>query len=204
MSYPELDRLLSNNKKWSENKATNDAQFFNESAKGQAPTYIWLGCIDSRVPVELICGLEPGEMFTHRNIANQFLENDVSANAVIEFGVGVFKVPHLIVCGHTACGGVKAAIAQALENSGTDSNLSQWITPLQALFLEHKTELEGMNDDERADRLAALSVAAQIDKICATPTVQSAWQSGQPLAVHGLLYDLASGKLQDLGLSRDK
>ena len=203
MSYPEFNRLLENNKRWSKSKSLSDASFFTESAKGQAPRYLWLGCIDSRVPAELVCGLEPGEMFTHRNIANQFLDGDTSANAVIEFSVGVLQVPHVIVCGHTACGGVKAAIAQAKGISGSDTNLSQWITSLQVLYSQHESKLQSMSDEEQANQLAVLSVAAQIEKIAATQTVQNAWRDGQPLAIHGVLFDLATGQLQDLGLSRD-
>lgn len=203
MSNSALATLIESSKNWSDSVVEHDSDFFKKSAQGQSPTYLWIGCVDSRVPIELIGRLQPGDMLTHRNVANQFAKNDISANAFVEFGIGALKIPNIVVCGHTGCGGIKAGIAQAQQDSADlSSNLNRWIAPLAELFRDNHASLDGKSDAEQQNALAAISVATQIENICATDTVKNAWQSNQALAIHGVMYDVGTGQLQDLGLSR--
>ena len=203
MSHNDISRLTEASIKWSEQKKSNSPEFFSETASGQSPRYLWIGCVDSRVPVEVICGLEPGEMLTHRNIANQFLNGDGNTNAIIEFAVGALKIPNIVVCGHTACGGIKAGMAQAQLGDSDSSFLSQWVSAIAKLYNANEEQLCSMPDAEAANELAIINVASQVEKLAESAPVVNAWNAGQPVAIHGLLYNLESGTLTDLAVSRE-
>jgi carbonic anhydrase len=193
----DLKRLLDQNKAWAESIKASDPEFFPNLAKQQSPTFLWIGCADSRVPATQLVGMMPGEMFVHRNVANVVVHTDFNCLSVIQFAVDVLKVEHIIVCGHHGCGGVKAAMDN-LQFGLIDN----WLRHVQDVLNEHKTELAKIDDEEaRLDRLCELNVIAQVLNVGRTTIVQNAWERGQDLVVHGWIYDLEDGLLRDLGVS---
>lgn len=194
-----LPKLFDNNKQWAERLKQEDPTFFEESAKGQAPEYLWVGCADSRAPAAQLLGLKPGEVFVHRNVANLVVANDINFLSVLQYAVDALKVRHIIICGHTCCGGVEAAYED--KPLGLIDN---WIRPVQQLSLAHKAELDAIEDRaERLETLVKLNIKTQVLNVAHTPTVQQAWKRGQDLTVHGWIYELASGHLKDLDFSFD-
>ena len=190
--------LLANNQRWAADKLAADGRFFSRLSGVQTPEFLWLGCSDSRVSAEVITGLQPGEMFVHRNIANTIPDNDANSHSVIQYAVAELKVKHVIVCGHYGCGGVKAAMGGDLPEP-----LDSWIDNLRAVRDRHSEELQGLGDDDaRWKRLCELHAMAQAENVCALPVIQAAWESGQPLSVHAWIYDLEDGRLHDLNVSR--
>jgi carbonic anhydrase len=189
-----LNVLFQNNKKWVESKTENDPEFFQRMANAQDPYYLWIGCSDSRVPANNIVGLEPGDLFVHRNVANLFPHTDLNCLSVLEFAVDLVKIQHVIVCGHYGCNGVKYAMED--QQLGIADN---WLRNIRDTYAQFKDELEQISDKQaRYDRLVELNVMQQVLNVCHTTIVQRAWQRGQPLWVHGWVYDLATGKLKDL------
>lgn len=163
-------------------------------AEAQDPLYLWIGCSDSRVPANEIVGLEPGELFVHRNVANLFPHTDFNCLSVLEYAVDMLKIQHVIVCGHYGCGGVKAAMED--HHLGLVDN---WLRNIRDVYARFKDELEAIGDKkQRYDRLAELNVMQQVLNICHTTIAQGAWSRGQPLWVHGWMYDLSTGTLKDL------
>jgi carbonic anhydrase len=196
----DLHRLLDQNRAWAENIKASDPDFFQTLAKQQSPRFLWIGCADSRVPSTQLAGLKPGEMFVHRNVANLVVHTDFNCLSVMQYAVDVLKVEHIIVCGHDGCGGVKAAMSDL--NFGLINN---WLRHVQDVFHEHKHLLEKIADENaRVDRLCELNVIEQVRNVARTTIVQSAWQRGQELVVHGWIYGLQDGLLRDLGISIDK
>jgi carbonic anhydrase len=196
----DLHRLLDQNRAWAESIKASDPDFFQNLAKQQNPRFLWIGCADSRVPSTQLAGLMPGEMFVHRNVANLVVHTDFNCLSVMQYAVDVLKVEHIIVCGHDGCGGVKAAMSDL--NFGLINN---WLRHVQDVFHEHKHLLEKIADEnERVDRLCELNVIEQVRNVARTTIVQSAWQRGQELVVHGWIYGLQDGLLRDLGVSIDK
>jgi carbonic anhydrase len=196
----DLKRLLDQNKVWAESITASDPTFFQELAKLQSPTFLWIGCSDSRVPATQLVGMAPGEMFVHRNVANVVVHTDFNCLSVMQYAVDVLKVDHIIVCGHHGCGGVKAA----MENSQLGL-IDNWLRHVQDVLLEHKDLLAKIEDtDQRLDRLCELNVIEQVLNVGRTTIVQGAWQRGQELVVHGWIYGLEDGRLRDLGVSIDK
>jgi len=196
----DLMRLLEQNRAWAENIKASDPEFFQTLAKQQSPRYLWIGCSDSRVPATQLVGMAPGEMFVHRNVANLVVHTDFNCLSVMQFAVDVLKVEHIIVCGHHGCGGVKAAMDN-LELGLIDN----WLRHVQDVVHEHEEELAKVDDaDQRLDRLCELNVVAQVLNVSRTTIVQSAWQRGQELVVHGWIYGLQDGLLRDLGVTIDK
>ncbi len=192
-----LDHLFANNRAWSEKITTREPEFFARLAAQQAPEYLWIGCSDSRVPANEIVGLLPGELFVHRNVANVVVHTDLNCLAVLQFAVDVLHVKHVIVCGHYGCGGVRAALSS--ERLGLIDN---WLRHVQDVRERHASLLGGVDDGERrVDRLCELNVIDQVRHVCETTIVQDAWARNQPLAVHGWIYGLNDGRLQDLELS---
>jgi carbonic anhydrase len=192
-----LQDLIANNRRWAEDMTAKDPGFFPGLAAQQAPKYLWIGCSDSRVPATEICGLLPGEMFVHRNVANLVNHTDVSCLSVLEFAVDVLHVEHIIVCGHYGCGGVRHAM-------GTDSLglIDSWLLSVKDIYQLHKAELEAILDPTaRLSRLCELNVQTQVQNLCRTVTVQSAWRGGRELSVHGWIYGVHNGLLEDLGIS---
>lgn len=190
---------MENNRRWVRDREQRDPGYFARLSRQQAPEYLWIGCADSRVPANQIVGLDPGELFVHRNVANLVSPSDLNCLSVLQFAVDVLQVRHVIVCGHHGCGGVRAAMHD--EQFGLSD---QWLWPLRALRREHAQELAGFADeDERVDRLCELSVRAQVVAAASTSIVQNAWHRGQPLAVHGWVYCLSDGLVRDLDTRLD-
>lgn len=190
-------RLLDNNKKWAENTKKNDPNFFETLAKGQSPEYLWIGCSDSRVPADQITGTNPGEIFVHRNIANMVVHTDMNLLSVLSYAVEVLKVKHIIVCGHYGCGGVIAAMGQ--KQYGLIDN---WLRHIKDVYRFHHIELDSIADEgARARRFIELNVIEQVNHLGKTSIVQNARKNGQKLDLHGWVYDLKDGVINDLDVS---
>jgi carbonic anhydrase len=196
MAYP-LQNLLTNNRSWSETIRQQNPDFFATLSRQQAPKYLWIGCADSRVPANEICGLLPGEIFVHRNIANLVNPTDLNCLAVIQFAVDVLKIEHIIVCGHYGCGGVNAA----LQNTKVGL-VEHWICPIQSTVRTHLSHLQAIESDiARAERLSELNVVQQVVNAAQTRVVRDAWARGRAVTVHGWIYGLRDGLVRYLGLS---
>jgi carbonic anhydrase len=195
----DLKRLLDQNKAWAKGIKASDPEFFQTLAKQQSPTYLWIGCSDSRVPATQLVGMVPGEMFVHRNVANVVVHTDFNCLSVIQYAVDGLKVEHIIVCGHHGCGGVKAAMSN-LQYGLIDN----WLRHVQDVLHVYETELSQIEDEsKRLDRLCELNVIEQVVNVSRTTIVQNAWQRGQELVVHGWIYGLEDGLLRDLEISID-
>lgn len=191
-----LKHLFDNNRKWADNRKKSDPDFFNKLVLQQKPEHLWIGCSDSRVPANEIVGLLPGELFVHRNVANLVVENDLNCLSVIQFAVDVLRVKHIIVCGHYGCGGVKAV----LENSKLGLT-DDWLSNLKLIKEKYSTLLEQNPDDSsQISKLCELNVIEQVYNVCSTNIVLNAWKRNQPLTIHGWIYDIKDGLLQDLGV----
>ena len=196
----DLTRLLDQNRAWAENIKASDPEFFQTLAKQQSPRFLWIGCSDSRVPSTQLVGVVPGEMFVHRNVANVVVHTDFNCLSVMQYAVDVLKVEHIIVCGHHGCGGVKAAMDN-LQLGLIDN----WLRHVQDVIHVHAEPLAKIDDEnERLNRLCELNVIEQVLNVGRTTIVQSAWQRGQELDVHGWIYGLEDGLLRDLGVTIDK
>jgi len=190
-------RLLENNKNWVKEQLDLDPNFFENLSKGQTPEYLWIGCSDSRVPANQITGTEPGEVFVHRNIANMVVHSDMNMLSVLSYAVDVLKVKHIIVCGHYGCGGVMAAMKN--QQFGLIDN---WLRHIKDVYRYHHVELDAITDeDQRARRLVELNVQEQVHDLGKTSIVQNAWKRNQPLHIHGWVYDIHDGIIDDLGVT---
>ncbi len=193
-----IPALLENNRRWSEGITQQNPQFFEQLSRGQSPQVLWIGCADSRVPANQVIGLDPGEVFVHRNIANVVVHSDFNCLSVIEYAVAMLKVDHVIVCGHYGCGGVQAA-----SQNHQLGLIDNWLRHIRDVRRHHEALLEKIeDDDDRLDRLCELNVVQQVHNVCSTTIVQQAWEQEQTLAVHGLIYDLKTGLLKDLSTTR--
>lgn len=191
----EYDRLLRNNQEWVELHQQSDPQYFERMAAGQRPSFLFVGCSDSRVPAEVITGTEPGDLFVHRNIANVVSLHDINLMSVLQYSVEQLMVPHIIVCGHYGCGGVRAALSS--QSFGLIDN---WVHPIKRVVDEHQDELAALVDaDLKERRVIELHVLAQVRNILMTPVVQRSNAKLRIPHVHGWVYDLATGKIKDLG-----
>ncbi len=189
-----LQNLINNNRKWAEDISNKDPEFFPTLAKQQAPEYLWIGCSDSRVPANEIVGLLPGELFVHRNVANLVVHTDMNMLSVLQYAVEVLKVRHVIVCGHYACGGVKAAMHN--QKLGLIDN---WLLEIRDLYQNKQKQFRNISsEDEKVDLLCELNVVRQVNNLSHTTIVQDAWAKGQPLSIHGWIYGLKDGKVNDL------
>jgi carbonic anhydrase len=189
-----LKHLFDNNSKWADSRKKSDPDFFNRLLHQQTPEYLWIGCSDSRVPANEIVGLLPGELFVHRNVANLVVKNDLNCLSVIQFAVEALKVKHIIVCGHYACGGVKAV----LDNKKIGL-ADKWLDNLKPVKENFQRNLFEIKDDlSRFNKLCELNVIEQVFNVCTTETVRKAWRKNQPLTIHGWIYDIKDGLLQDL------
>lgn len=190
-------RLLQNNKKWVADQLKSDKSFFSDLAQGQTPEYLWIGCSDSRVPANAITGTRPGEMFVHRNIANMVVHSDMNLLSVLSYAVEVLKVKHIIVCGHYGCGGVLAAMGN--KQYGLIDN---WLRHIKDVYRIHHTQLDAIKDKkERANKFVELNVKEQVLDLGKTSIVQNAWKQKQPLHLHGWVYDIHDGIINDLGVT---
>jgi carbonic anhydrase len=191
-------QLLENNKAWARRVLAEDPQYFSRLAGQQSPQYLWIGCSDSRVPANQITGLAPGEVFVHRNIANVVVHTDLNCLSVIQFAVDILKVRHIILCGHYGCSGVHAAMTK--HRIGLSDN---WLRHVQDVAAKHAPELGGLRAEEaRHQRLCELNAREQVENIAQCTAVQEAWERGQPLDIHGWIYDLKDGLIRDLECSR--
>jgi carbonic anhydrase len=189
-----LRNLVEQNRKWAEAAKAADPRFFENLVAQQNPKFLWIGCSDSRVPANQITGLAPGEVFVHRNIANVVVHSDFNCLSVIEYAVAYLKVEHIIVCGHYGCGGVKAAMQD--NKLGLIDN---WLRHIRDVRQKHEELLSRLDDPELELRLLCeFNVIEQVYNVCHTTIVQDAWDRGQELAVHGWIYNLADGLLNDL------
>jgi carbonic anhydrase len=188
-----LDKVFKNNEAWIKNKLSTDNNYFEELGKGQNPELLYIGCSDSRVTAEDLMGLGPGEVFVHRNIANMVISIDLNVMSVVNYAVDHLKVNHVVVCGHYACGGVKAAMQSA--DLGI---LNPWLRNIRDVYRIHRNELDAIAEEEkRYDRLVELNVQEQCVNLIKTATVQKAARD-RDLKVHGWVFDVHTGKLIDL------
>jgi len=192
-----LDDLKANNRAWAARKVAADPGFFRRLEGQQAPKYLWIGCSDSRVPANEIVGLDPGELFVHRNVGNLAPPQDANYLSVLQFAVDVLKVEHVLVVGHYGCGGVAAAVDG--ERRGL---VDHWLHPIREVAHDHRAELAGIGENRaRLDRLCELNVRRQVKNVASDVFVHDAWARGQALWVHGWVYSLATGVITDLSAS---
>jgi len=192
-----LKHLFQNNKTWAARIREQDPEFFAELSKQQSPTYLWIGCSDSRVPANQIVGLLPGELFVHRNIANLVVHTDLNCLSVMQFAVDILKVRHIIVCGHYGCAGVQAAFRR--DRIGLSDN---WLRHIEDVRQKHEKRMaRATTDTEAFNRLCELNVIEQVANVCQTTIARDAWERGQELTVHGWIYAINDGLLRDLNVT---
>ena len=192
----ELQELLNSNRLWAKKVEARQPGFFTGLLQQQAPQYLWIGCADSRVPANELVDLAPGELFVHRNVANVVVHSDLNCLSVIQFATDVLQVKHIIVVGHSNCGGVAAALSD--RRIGLADN---WIRHVQDVRNRHQDWLDSLPEGQRVDALCELNVVEQALNVCQTTIVQDAWQRGQDVAVHGWVYGLNNGLLEDLRMT---
>jgi carbonic anhydrase len=189
---PEI--LLEQNRAWAEQRKAEDPGYFSRLVGLQSPQFLWIGCADSRVPANVITGLDPGEVFVHRNVANLVYPADLNCMSVLQFAVEALKVRHIIVCGHYGCGGVRAAV-----DGSQNGLIDHWLEPIRDLNRTHRNILASLpSEDARIDCLCEMNVREQVRTVMHSPIVLRAWERGQEISVHGWIYGLANGLLRDL------
>lgn len=192
-----MKNFLEQNNRWAEKVKKSDPHFFSKLAKQQNPEYLWIGCSDSRVPANQIVDVLPGQLFVHRNIANLVVPTDLSCLSVIQYAVEVLRIKHIIVCGHYGCGGVQAA----WENKKLGF-MDDWLEHIKKIHRRHTPKIDAcQSEKEKINLLCELNVAEQVKNVSHTPFVQGAWQNGLELEVHGWMYNLESGLIEDLNIS---
>jgi carbonic anhydrase len=190
-----LNHLFDSNRAWAAEVTRQDPDFFSRLSQQQTPQYLWIGCSDSRVPANQIVGMQPGEMFVHRNVANVVVHADLNCLSAMQFAVDVLRVDHIIVCGHYGCGGVLAALRD--DKIGLCDN---WLRHVQDVRWKHQAELAAIDSEaQRHNRLCELNVIEQVVNVSQTTVVQDAWARGHAVTVHGWVYDIRDGLLRDLG-----
>lgn len=192
-----LPKLFENNRSWAAKMRESEPNFFTDLAEQQSPQYLWIGCSDSRVPANQIIGLQPGEVFVHRNVANAVIHSDLNCLSVIQYAVEVLGVTDVIVCGHYGCGGVNAAL-----DSSRHGLVDNWLGHVRDIRDRHLKRFE--SGPNMLDRLCELNVAEQVLNVCRTTVLEDAWDLARDVAVHGWIYDIRDGKLHDLGLDIQK
>ena len=189
-----FNKIIEGNQKWVNEVASDETGLFSELAKGQNPEVLWIGCADSRVPANQITGTRPGDVFVHRNIANMCVHSDMNMLSVLDYAVNVLKVKHVIVAGHYGCGGVAAALSK--KQFGLIDN---WLCHIKVVYRLHQQEIDALPDGpEKVNRLVELNVKEQVFNLCTSTIIQNAWNERDDLAVHGMVIDLATGRLIDL------
>lgn len=189
-----IKELLDHNKVWAAGKVADDPEYFDRLSELQAPDYLWIGCSDSRVPANVITGLEPGEVFVHRNVANLVHPGDINMLSVLEHAVDTLKVKHIIVCGHYGCGGIHAAM-----DGHQHGVIDHWLQPVRDIAVQNAGVLASFEDDEaRLNRLCELTIEAQVQGLARTPIIQASRQRGEDIQIHGWVYGLTNGLLNDL------
>jgi carbonic anhydrase len=199
MTARSLQHLFDNNRAWAARMELQRPGFFSQLAQLQTPKYLWIGCSDSRVPANEITGLDPGEVFVHRNVANVVVHSDLNALSVIQFAVDHLKVEHIMVVGHYGCGGVLAALR------GTRVGLADnWLRHVHDVKLRHRQRIEHLNVAEQEDVLCEMNVIEQVGNVALSNVIQDAWRRGQQVAVHGWCYGLRDGLVKDLEVSMQR
>ena len=195
-----LQDLFDKNRQWAADTTARDPQFFTRLLAQQAPQYLWIGCADSRVPANEIVGMQPGELFVHRNVANVVVHSDLNALSTIQFAVEHLKVKHIMVVGHYGCAGVRAAL------QGTRVGLADnWLRHVQDVRLRHRKRIDHLGDQQQQeDVLCEMNVIEQVGNVALSTVIQDAWLRGQKVAVHGLVYGLRDGLLKDLDVTMDR
>ena len=188
-----IEQMLAYNREWAARIRDEEPDFFERTAAGQSPELLWIGCSDSRVGPDKMIGLPMGSIFVHRNIANVFATNDLNCLAVLEYAIDELKIPNIVVCGHYGCGGVAAA----LSHSGVQP-IDLWIDQVRFVYQRHQRELDALEPEARARRLAELNVEAQVHNLCRNTIVREAWKRGQPVNIIGVIYDIHDGLLKPL------
>ena len=192
-----LDHLKVNNSVWAARKVATDPGFFKRLESQQAPEYLWIGCSDSRVPANEIVGLDPGELFVHRNVANLAPPQDANYLSVLQFAVDVLKVRHILVVGHYGCGGVAAAV-----DGKRRGLVDHWLHPIREVAKNHRAELDAFGDERlRLNRLCELNVTHQVHNVTTDLFLQDAWARGQDVSVHGWIYSISNGLVTDLNVT---
>jgi carbonic anhydrase len=192
-----IKHLFENNREWADKITAQDPSFFKNLSEQQSPQYLWIGCSDSRVPANELLGMQPGEVFVHRNIANQVIHTDLNCLSVIQFAVEILKVKDIIVCGHYGCGGISAAFHD--ESHGLIDN---WLRHIQDVYRFNQKKLNDVADEAgRIDLLCELNVIEQVANISNTTILRNAWLAEQNVTVHGVVYNLRDGILKDLNVS---
>lgn len=194
----DVQNLLENNRLWAERTRASDPGFFDRLAQQQNPKYLWIGCSDSRVPANQITGLVPGEIFVHRNVSNIAHPTDVNLMSVLEYAVDVLQVEHVLVVGHYGCGGIHAALSGRLPGIA-----DFWLEPVREIVRKRRKELSKLEGRALEDRVCELNVVSQVHTLTHSGIVQSAWDRGQKLSIHGWVYHLDDGIIHDLGVSID-
>lgn len=189
----DLQELFANNRRWAANTEQREPGFFQRLLEQQTPQYLWIGCADSRVPANELVDLLPGELFVHRNVANVVVQTDLNALSVIQFATDLLQVKHIIVVGHSGCGGVRTALTD--QRIGLADN---WLRHVQDVRQRHRKWLDTVDEAHRVNALCELNVIEQAINVCRTTIVQDAWTRGQSLVVHGWFYGLVNGLLEDL------
>ena len=186
------EMLLESNRAWAEKQNAEDPSFFEKMAKGQSPEFLWIGCSDSRAPADKLTGTDPGQIFVHRNVANLVVHTDFNLLSVLQYAVQVLKVKHIMVVGHTGCGGVRAAMGN--KSFGL---IDSWIKGIKDVYVQ-KELMAIENEDERADKLAEFNVIQQVNNLKNTTIVQNAWKEGEYPYLHGWILELKSGHIKQI------
>ncbi len=191
-----LDNLLINNQVWADQVKSQNPEFFSKMAQEQKPEILWIGCSDSRVPAEIVVNAQPGDMFIHRNIANQVIATDFNCLSVLQYAVNVLKVKHIVVCGHYNCGGVKAALAR--QNPGLVIT-NKWLMHIKNVYRLHQAEIDKLDKEEdRVNKLVELNISEQVHALSHTSIIQEAWDQNNAPVLHGWVYKLDDGLLNKL------
>lgn len=193
----DIDSLFARNRAWAERRSIDDPDYFTNVARSQNPEYLWIGCADSRVPAERLCGLRPGEIFVHRNVANQVIHTDLNCLSVLQYAVEVLKVKHVLVVGHYCCGGVEAALVNAQLGL-----INNWLLHIRDIYRRYQKQLDLIpNHEDKVNRLSELNVIEQTYNMANSTVMQAAWQRGQEITVHGVIYGMEEGLLINTGFS---
>ncbi len=193
----DIDSLFARNRAWAERRSIDDPDYFTNVARSQNPEYLWIGCADSRVPAERLCGLRPGEIFVHRNVANQVIHTDLNCLSVLQYAVEVLKVKHVLVVGHYCCGGVEAVLVNAQLGL-----INNWLLHIRDIYRRYQKQLDLIpNHEDKVNRLSELNVIEQTYNMANSTVMQAAWQRGQEITVHGVIYGMEEGLLINTGFS---
>lgn len=191
-----IENFLKYNKEWAAQISKDNPEYFENLAKGQTPDLLWIGCSDSRVPAEIITGAQPGEMFIHRNIANQVIATDFNCQSVLQYAVNVLKVKHIVVCGHYGCGGVNAALNKQSTNLVITN---KWLIHIKNTYRLHQKEIDSfMTKEERIDRLIEFNTIEQVHALSHTSIIQKAWDTQNAPEIHGWVYGIDDGLINGL------